>query len=174
MEFQFTVDGKSYSVGMERSARGLQVEMDGQTESVDAVFLDEHTVSLFLGDRTVTVYIAFEGNKIYASAGGEKYEMERSQDATLEQRLRGRTGALEAETIISTPMPGQIVKIQVREGDIVEPGQNLFIVESMKMENQIRSSIRARVEKVHFGDGDTVDANAPIVELSLLPEKTRT
>ena len=172
MEFQFTVNGKNYLIDIEKSARDLQVEMGGRTESVDAAFLDENTISLFLGERAVTVYIAFDGNRIYASAGGEKYEIEKSRDTALEQKLRGRTGALEAETIISTPMPGQIVKIQVKEGDIVEPGQNLFIVESMKMENQIRSSIRAKVEKVHFGDGDPVDANAPIVELSPVPEKT--
>jgi biotin carboxyl carrier protein len=171
MEFELTVDGRDYLVIMERGTEGLQVEIDGQDESVDAAFIDPNTVSLFLGERAMTVHLAFEGERIYASTDGEKFEIDRSQSASLAGQLRGRGGPLEAETVISTPMPGQIVKVQVKEGEIVEPGQNLFIVESMKMENQIKSSIKAKVEKVHFGDGDPVEANAPIVELSLLTEE---
>jgi biotin carboxyl carrier protein len=171
MEFQLTIDGEDYSVTMERGSEGFEVKIGGQSESVDAAFADSNTVSLFFGERAVTVHIAFDGEKVYASVDGVKFEMEKNRAASPAERLHGRGGPLQAETVISTPMPGQIVKIQVEEGEIVEPGQNLFIVESMKMENQIKSSIKARVEKVHFGDGDPVEANAPIVELSLIPDE---
>jgi biotin carboxyl carrier protein len=87
------------------------------------------------------------------------------------ERFREETGSVGGKKVISTPMPGQIVKIQVKEGQIVNPNQNLFIVESMKMENQIKSTARARVDRIHFKDGDPVKANAPIVELSLVGEE---
>lgn len=166
MEYEFIANGKNYKVDVEKDDTGLQVDLDGHRESVDAAVVDRNTISLLVGERMVTVYVAFDGDKIYASVGGETFEIEETQSRSLTQVLGKRAGALEAETVISTPMPGQIVKVQVKEGDLVEPGQNLFIVESMKMENQIKSSTRARVDKVHFKDGDPVDANAPIVELS--------
>ena len=166
MRFEFTIDTTKHTLDVQKGEGGLDVEADGRKERVDAAFLDPNTISLVIGDRTVTVHIAFEGDRIYASVGGEKFEILKDKDRGLEERPGIRGGALIAETTISTPMPGQIVKIQVKKGDMVLPGQNLFIVESMKMENQIKSSIKARVEEVHFKDGDPVDANAPIVELS--------
>jgi biotin carboxyl carrier protein len=172
MRFEFSVEGSDYSLDVEKGEQGLNVDFDGHNQPVDATFLDPNTISLVIEGRTVTVYIAFDGDRIHASVGGDKFQIEKDQASALEDQPGVRGGALVAETTISTPMPGQIVKIQVKKGEIVQPGQNLFIVESMKMENQIKSSIKAKVEEVHFGDGDPVDANAPIVELTPITDET--
>ncbi len=50
-------------------------------------------------------------------------------------------------------MPGQMVRIDVAEGDIVEAGQTLAIVEAMKMENVLKAEKRARVSKVRVKPG---------------------
>jgi biotin carboxyl carrier protein len=171
MRFEFTVEGSRYCLDVEKWEQGLNVDFDGHSQLVDAIFLDPNTISLVIDGRTVTVYIAFDGNRIHASVAGDKFQIEKDQASALEEQAGVRGGALVAETTISTPMPGQIVKIQVKKGDIVQPGQNLFIVESMKMENQIKSAIKAKVEEVHFGDGDPVDANAPIVELTPITDE---
>ena len=63
------------------------------------------------------------------------------------------------------PMPGQIVSIDVAEGDIVEDGQVLAIVEAMKMENVLRSEKRARVSKVRVKPGAVLAVDEVILEL---------
>jgi propionyl-CoA carboxylase alpha chain len=62
------------------------------------------------------------------------------------------------------PMPGQVVRIDVREGDIVEDGQTLAIVEAMKMENVLKAEKRARVSKVHAEPGAVLAVDAVILE----------
>ena len=62
------------------------------------------------------------------------------------------------------PMPGQIVRVDVSEGDIVEEGQALAIVEAMKMENVLRAERRARVAKLNAGAGDVLAVDAVIME----------
>ncbi len=62
-------------------------------------------------------------------------------------------------------MPGQIVRIDVAEGDIVEDGQVLAIVEAMKMENVLRSEKRARVSKVRVKPGAVLAVDEVILEL---------
>jgi propionyl-CoA carboxylase alpha chain len=62
------------------------------------------------------------------------------------------------------PMPGQVVRIDVSEGDIVEDGQTLAIVEAMKMENVLKSEKRARVSKVHAAPGAVLAVDAVILE----------
>jgi propionyl-CoA carboxylase alpha chain len=62
------------------------------------------------------------------------------------------------------PMPGQIVRIDVAEGDIVEDGQTLAIVEAMKMENVLKAEKRARVSKVHAAPGAVLAVDQVILE----------
>jgi propionyl-CoA carboxylase alpha chain len=62
------------------------------------------------------------------------------------------------------PMPGQIVRIDVKEGDIVEGGQALAIVEAMKMENVLKAEKRARVSKVRVEPGAVLAVDEVILE----------
>ena len=62
------------------------------------------------------------------------------------------------------PMPGQIVRIDVAEGDIVEDGQTLAIVEAMKMENVLKAEKRARISKVRVKAGSVLAVDEVILE----------
>jgi propionyl-CoA carboxylase alpha chain len=62
------------------------------------------------------------------------------------------------------PMPGQVVRIDVAEGDIVEDGQTLAVVEAMKMENVLKAEKRARVVKVLVTAGAVLAVDQVMVE----------
>ncbi len=62
------------------------------------------------------------------------------------------------------PMPGQVVRIDVAEGDVVEAGQNLAIVEAMKMENVLKAERRARVSKLRVTPGAVLAVDEIIME----------
>ncbi|WP_323016010.1 acetyl/propionyl/methylcrotonyl-CoA carboxylase subunit alpha [Devosia sp.] len=62
------------------------------------------------------------------------------------------------------PMPGQVVRIDVAEGDVVEDGQTLAIVEAMKMENVLKAEKRARVSKIHAVPGAVLAVDQVILE----------
>jgi propionyl-CoA carboxylase alpha chain len=62
------------------------------------------------------------------------------------------------------PMPGQVVRLDVAEGDIVEAGQPLAIVEAMKMENVLKAERRARVSKIRVSPGAVLAVDDVILE----------
>jgi propionyl-CoA carboxylase alpha chain len=62
------------------------------------------------------------------------------------------------------PMPGQVVRIDVAAGDVVEDGQILAVVEAMKMENVLKAQKRARVAKVHVAAGAVLAVDQIIME----------
>ena len=62
------------------------------------------------------------------------------------------------------PMPGQIVRIDVAEGDVVESGQNLAIVEAMKMENVLKAEKRAKVKTIRVKPGAVLAVDEIIME----------
>lgn len=76
------------------------------------------------------------------------------------KRLRPKS----AGDIIS-PMPGTVVKIKVKKGDKVSAGDTVVIVEAMKMENEIHSSINGTVEEILDKEGDMVNPDVVLVKV---------
>jgi len=66
---------------------------------------------------------------------------------------------------VKAPMPGKVVRMLVKEGDDVQAGQGLAVVEAMKMQNELRALRAGRVIKVVAKDGDTVGAGDVLVSL---------
>ena len=62
------------------------------------------------------------------------------------------------------PMPGQVVRLEVKEGDVVEDGQALAIVEAMKMENVLRAEKKAVVKKIEADVGSVLAVDDVIME----------
>lgn len=67
--------------------------------------------------------------------------------------------------LISSPMPGTIVSVNVTPGQAVKKGDVLLVLEAMKMENEIMAPHDAAVAAVHVNKGDSVDSGTPLVSL---------
>jgi pyruvate carboxylase len=67
---------------------------------------------------------------------------------------------------VAAPMPGMVVTVSVREGQLVKNGDPLVSIEAMKMESQIRCERDGTVKSVHVKPGETVSARDLLIELS--------
>ena len=63
------------------------------------------------------------------------------------------------------PMPGNIMEVNVKEGDQVKKGENILILEAMKMENDITAEVSGKVHRVFVKPGESVREGAPLVEI---------
>ncbi len=70
-----------------------------------------------------------------------------------------------AGNTVDAPLPGRVISILVKAGDKVAAGQDVVILEAMKMENNISTDYAGTVKQVLVNEGDTVAANAPLVEI---------
>jgi len=68
------------------------------------------------------------------------------------------------EFAVKAPIPGVIIEIMVSSGDAVEYGQELCVLEAMKMKNSIRSGKVGTIDKVLISVGDQVSQNQPLIE----------
>ena len=80
-------------------------------------------------------------------------------------RRRGVSAETGPRSIVS-PMPGRIVKVLVREGEVVAAHQGLVVVEAMKMENELRAPRAGQVSAVKVIEGMSVEAQAVLVTLA--------
>lgn len=72
---------------------------------------------------------------------------------------------LPQDNIIRAPMPGQVISILVRPGDHVSAGDEVCVIEAMKMEQSIRAPQSGIVKTVHVQPMDAVSADDPLIEL---------
>jgi pyruvate carboxylase subunit B len=66
---------------------------------------------------------------------------------------------------IRAPMPGLVVKVEVEEGELVEAGGGLLVVEAMKMENSLTARVGGRVGTIHVVAGQTVEKDEILMDL---------
>ncbi len=72
-------------------------------------------------------------------------------------------GQASGRASIKAPMPGKVVRVLVQQGDPVEAGQGVIVVEAMKMQNELKSSRAGVVAEVHVKENDTVEAGTLLV-----------
>lgn len=68
-----------------------------------------------------------------------------------------------AEIVITSPLPGVILEVVVKEGEAVKKGQKLMVLEAMKMENVIESTADGKVVSIKANKGDSVLEGAPLI-----------
>jgi len=66
---------------------------------------------------------------------------------------------------VSTNMPGNIVDVLVKEGDVVKAGQAVLITEAMKMETEVQAAIAGKVVAIHVAKGDRVTPGEILIEI---------
>ncbi len=102
---------------------------------------------------------------VHLGAGGAGREVDvrvvSERDAWLGEAGDGHHG----EDEVTVAMPGRVVKLLAQEGDVVEAGQPLVIIEAMKMENEVHAGRAGVVAKVHVAQGDSVEADAVLMEI---------
>lgn len=76
-----------------------------------------------------------------------------------------RLGAAHAGGLVSTQMPGRVVRILVAVGDAVRKGQPLVVVEAMKMENELKSPVDGVVGEIYVSEASAVESGARLIRV---------
>lgn len=84
------------------------------------------------------------------------------EEATIAQQSRISTPS---DGVVRSPLPGTILKVSVKEGDKVKTGQEVAILEAMKMENTIEAERDGVVKKIHVSQGDSIPEGGEILTI---------
>lgn len=169
MKYAVEVAGRTFSVELE----GGRVTVDGRAVQAR---LDEardpYVRRLSVGDASFEyITIAGENRGTWRLLGSG----ERLDAVVTDQRRKAIAAALgrgarpAAAGAVRAPMPGLVVRVLVAEGDRIEAGAGLVVVEAMKMQNQLKSPAAGVVRKIHVQPGAAVEKGAVLVELAPPP-----
>ena len=158
MKYEVLIDGHSHQVELERADKGYQCTVDGEPFALDVVMTARDVLSIIHDGRH------YEAKREYSLLGethiiigSERFAAEVRDPRSLRSR-RAAAGVEAGPARIIAPMPGKIVRLIAAEGDEVEAGQGLVVVEAMKMQNEIKATKKGKLTKIAVKEGSAVNA----------------
>jgi len=145
----------------------LEVEVDGKSYKVDLMHTADGTFSILEGNHSYNIELVPRDKPKNYSAYTlyQSYDLEVIDAESRYLMNRGGNGFGTAENSISSPMPGKVVKIMVKEGDSVTEGDTAIIISAMKMESEYKAPKDGVVKKINVSEGDTIEGNQILIEL---------
>lgn len=165
MKYICTVKGEKYVIDIDQEGR---ITVDEQTHEIDVQFLSNSGVlSLLLDKHSIEAIVEERDDTWEVLIHGELYSvLVQDERAFRLAKERGTSFDVSGDAIVNSPMPGLIIDILVEVGQSVEQGEKMVVLESMKMENELRSPRDGVVAHVYVIPGASVEKGQALVTIS--------
>ncbi len=161
---RFMVDAAPVRVIARQNGEQTLLELPSATVKARAVFYDAGDMSVDLDGRRLRATAVRRDHQWTIITGAESHSLGLETPFAPVMQDDTGTGRLTA------PMPGKIIQVLVKEGEMVERGAPLIILEAMKMENTITAPARGVVKRVRFSGGDQVTEGEALLEFEAKEE----
>jgi biotin carboxyl carrier protein len=164
MTFVATLGERNYTVEIEETDKSVyRISVDGNEFIVDGKKTGHTNFSLIVDNRSFEIEVDHKGDEYRVLVDGRNYRVNLMDERRVRTSGGAGSGGAQGRQTVSVPMPGKVIAVLVVEGDTVEKGQGLVIVEAMKMENEVRSPIAGEVKEIKVKQGDTIEGGAPLL-----------
>ena len=165
---EITVDVECRKIPMritETSNKKITGYIEGNPFTVELIGRQGPQIKIMLNGKTEVIYCSVnDEQKTIVNFHGLNFICYRTDQLndTFDYARKNETND---KTTLISPMPGKVVKINVKEGDEVSPGTIMIVVEAMKMENNITATAKAKVKRILVTENEMVDNKMQLIEL---------
>ncbi len=162
MKYITTVGEKEYTIEIDHDD---EIVVNGERFAVD--FQDSpdgHIYSLLLNNQSLEGLAMEREEGWQVLIRGELYNVQVQDERSYRlAQARGTAASVTGEATVKSPMPGIIIATPVAADDMVKKGETVIILESMKMENELRAPRDGKVARVFVEPGTGVEKNQPLL-----------
>ena len=155
---RFRIGDQLRTVTLRASSNGLQVDVDGESFSPEVLPIGPGSFVLRHDSGLEPFHCVEDQGTIHLHFRGRVYRL-------VEERASGAGGRRVVESGLTSPMPGRVIAVKVSPGQRVSRGEEVLIVEAMKMENSVRAPRDGTVRSVAVAVGDMVSPKVALVEI---------
>jgi pyruvate carboxylase subunit B len=179
--YRAAIDKASFKISVVSDS---EIRLDEKVHTYDLTPLELGLYSLLLDGKTYTLQLVERpkpnhlslpteslssdgANSFLIGAGGRQYRVKVDDERSwLLRSFLSKVHPTTGTTTVRAPMPGLILRVEVKHGERVVQGQGLIVLEAMKMENEIRSLTAGTVKEIHVDVGKPVEKGEPLVTVS--------
>src|SRR3989337_3108684 len=163
MNYVATIGNREVKITVEEvGVARYMVRGDEKEYLVDAHRVQDSVWSILYGTNSFEVDVQRKGDDYEVLIGGDchKFTLMNEQLKAM-SRAGGKAAA--GKALLTSPMPGKVVKLLVKEGEEVKSDQGVIVVEAMKMENELKSAVAGKVKEIFVKEGEGVEAGAKLL-----------
>lgn len=167
-----TVNNRSFEIHVQN---GSEIKVDGRIVHAELTRLRDDSFSLILDGKVYSIGSNRNANDVHENGGNESktfcltvnnHEYTTTLDdehSLLLKSLFRESAVTSTVSVIRAPMPGLIVKVEVEEGQHIQKGQGVIILEAMKMENEIKALSGGTVKTIHVQPRKAVEKGEALI-----------
>jgi acetyl-CoA carboxylase biotin carboxylase subunit len=165
MKIEMEFEGNDISVYINKEIHDVfELEISGEKYVVNVNNVKDGNIVLTINNEVYNSYISDDSKGIaYISYNGNLFHAIRKDMLVKEDVFSGSGGTDEDSNHVFSPMPGRVIKLNIKAKDKVKKGDTLLVVEAMKMENNILAIKDTVIEKINVSVGDMVDSSKPLI-----------
>ncbi len=157
--------GIHYALHLKESAGHFQISFDDDSVALELLSIETKGCTVVEQGVRETFYYYLDQNRIYVDNGSGHFILE---DITHQPAASADSTG---DGLIVASMDGAIVDVLVSEGDSVEKGQTLVVLEAMKMEHQLKTSVAGAVESINIQTGQQVKSKQLLVKIAVAEQE---
>lgn len=166
MKYVTVINNERYEIEIDNDGSVL---VNGELRDVDFLNLGGSLFSLITENKSFEAVIDDDEGRIAVMMRGRLFEAQvLDERAILLMQRRGAQPSGSGE--VHAPMPGLVVTVTAEIDQPVQQGDTVIILESMKMQNELKSPVDGVVAAIHAEAGQAVDKNALLVEIKPPPQ----
>ncbi len=168
MSYELIIGEKNINAEIiSRNGNQYTVMLDDTEYKLNLIEVEPGIYSLIDDNKSINIELTTDKNdrrKYNISAGYDNFDIEvLDPEAKYAKYRKGADG--DDSNIISSPMPGIVVKVLVQEGDEVKADETVIIISAMKMESEYKVKKDRKIIKVLVEEGQVIDSNQPLIEI---------
>ena len=157
-----TLDYDGHDVEVARVGSGkFRLGAEGEESIVEVLYYGDGRIRALIDEEPVEAGILLQAETVLVSLRGEQHTLRKPASPAVDERGPG----VDAAASLTAQMPGTVVKVLVEEGQEVEEGQLLLVLEAMKMELPVSAPHTGVVSSLPFQEGSLVPGGAVLVEV---------
>jgi biotin carboxyl carrier protein len=143
------------------------IQIDEKIYEVDIIMVENGVYSIIHEGKSYNIEMIHGSSpkNYFVNTYYSSHELNIIDAQSRYQQNRNKDGLHNGDKIISTPMPGKVVRIPVTEGEKVEKGTTLIVISAMKMESEYKSPVDGVVKRIYVKEGETINGHQPLVEI---------
>ncbi|MDX2139199.1 MAG: biotin/lipoyl-containing protein [Chloroflexota bacterium] len=158
-----TINGKQFEIDIDKEGK---VTVNGEPRDIDFLPLSPSLYNLLIQTKSHDMVVDERDGEYQVMMGGRLYTGEvLDERAQLLASTRTGAGASSGEISIKSPMPGLVVAVPVAEGQEIKGGQTVIILESMKMQNELKAPRDGVVSRINATAGQSVEQGKLLITI---------
>ena len=159
MFINYEHDNHVYNVSIERREKYFFITYDNSEYKVEAEETKPGQLKIKIGERIIKSIITEGEKEKFVFVDGHVFRV-RPVELTGKKKVRKKE-----EGDLCSPISGKVVSVKVKNGDSVNKGDVLMVIEAMKMEYIIRAPFDGKVKNVNFKENDQVEIGKSTVDV---------